>query len=91
MNISILNDNITELSETFFAHLTLVSPECESHTILLSPNETKVEIKDYDSKYLYILVCKPSFTLYFSLLIIVVSSRICYSISLAITSFQLKM
>ena len=50
MNVSILNDNIIELSETFFAHLTLVSEKCESDTIRLSPNVIKVDIKDEDSK-----------------------------------------
>ena len=70
MNISIINDNITELNETFFAHLTLVSPECESDTILLSPNETEVEIKDDDSKnaclrlfYTYMYFLKTAYKL----------------------------
>ena len=56
VNVSILNDNITELSETFFAHLTLVSPECESHTILLKWKSKIMTVNTYIYLYVNLLL-----------------------------------
>ena len=50
VNVSLINDDVTEQSETFFARLMLMRPLHESRNILLSPNQIEVEIEDDDGK-----------------------------------------
>ena len=45
VNISIVNDNLLEVSESFFVHLTAFRPN-----IILNPNRTTVNIADNDGE-----------------------------------------
>ena len=71
VNVSLINDNETEQSETFFARLMLVSPLVELGSILLSPNQIEVEIKDDDGKN-----CFPSLTHHFDSLVIIMLDKL---------------
>ena len=64
VNISIVNDNILEASESFFLHLTAFRPD-----IILDPSRTTVNIADNDGELLPEITVSKSSGLYVRLIL----------------------